>query len=391
MKKIYFFGMMLLAASFTFVSCDSDDDNRTSDIPADNEAGTPPVVTENTVTIPNMSAPYIEEGSNGTVGNISFTGVKGTDGNYINLVGTDGGANQNIWLTIDGKQKSIKIVNAGADKSKKSQADVVFLIDDSGSMDEEADSVAAQVVAWSKVLAQVVDTRFGVVGYGDGYYGIDGAMDMNVIDSLDYFMNSRERWGSPVYGVYRTMGFWGNNAEKFESIIGKEGPYAYNGYGSDECGALALHFADEQFSFRDGANRIYLNFTDEPNQPYGTAKWSVESVNPQNAEMYDWTADRGTIHTIFSEDPTWYAGYWDSYNECPWLMSDYTGGTKIFAPSNFKDVSLGEIEVTGAITSTYIVRFNITPDLHTGQHTLTITIKDKNGQAVKQASMTFTL
>ena len=153
MKKEFIIGMMVLTASFVFVSCSKDDEvNETALGINDDQASEPPVVTINTVNIPNMSAPYIEEGSNGNVGNISFTGIKGTDGQYINLVGTDGGANQNIWLTIDNIQKAIKIVNAGRGNSMPA-ADVVFLIDDSGSMGEEADSVAKQVVAWSKVLA----------------------------------------------------------------------------------------------------------------------------------------------------------------------------------------------------------------------------------------------
>lgn len=385
MKRIFFFGMMLLAASFTFVSCHEDDEiMNTSDLPADSEATAPPAVTENTVNIPNMSAPYVEEGSDGTIGNISFTGIKGTDGNYINLVGTDGGAGQNIWLNIDGVNKAIKIVNAGTDNKKLGLADVVFLIDDSGSMDEEADSVAKQVVAWSKVLSKVVDARFGCVGYGDGGYGIDGGMDINVIDSLDYYLTGRGRTGTS-----RTMEFWGQKADDLNDALHNSGKYSYNGSWSDECGALALHFADEQFSFRDGANRIYLNFTDEPNQPYSDPKWSVESVNPAS-DKYNWSADKGTIHTIFSEDATYYS-WSELYNECPWAMSDYTGGSTIFAPDNFKGVTLNGLEVTGAITSTYIMRFNITPDLRTGNHQLTITVKDKNGQAVKKATMTFTL
>ena len=379
---------MLLTASFTFVACSSDDDDDKGKSALgldDSQAQAAPEVEQNTVNIPNFSAPYIEEGSNGTVGNISFTGIKGVDGNYINLVGTDGGANQNIWLSIDGQPKAIKIVNAGKNTKTKPAADVVFLIDDSGSMYEEADSVANQVVAWSKVLAQVVDAHFGVVGYGDGYYGIDGAMDLNVIDSLDAYLSGRNR-----SGVYRTMGFWGSRGEYLESLIGRSGNYSYPGTGSDECGALALHYADEQFSFREGANRIYLNFTDEPNFAYDDHRWSVETVNASNTAEYNWSADKGTIHTIFSEDPNYYS-WREYYREQPWLMSDYTGGTTIYAPWNFEGVTLNGIEVTGAITNTYIMRFNITPDLKTGVHSLVITVYDKNGKAVKTSSMTFTL
>lgn len=398
MKKLFFYGLMLLTASFTFVACsnDDDDDDKGSLGISDSQAKEAPEVSENTISIPNFSAPYIEEGSNGTVGNISFTGIKGVNGNYLNLVGTDGGANQNIWLSIDGQPKAIKIVNAGKNTKTKPAADVVFLIDDSGSMDQEADSIAAQVVEWSKVLASVVDARFGCVGYGDSYYGIDGALDLNDVSVLDEYLNMNNK-----SGTYRTQGFYGDNAEKFQELTQSSTNGYYNS-SYNECGVLALHFADEQFSFRDGANRIYLNFTDEPNQPANYKQWSVETLN-SGSDLYNWSADKGTVHSIYSESDTEdYEGpngyyYRDNqqspygWSEKPWAMSEYTGGTTIFAPYNFKGVTLNGIEVTGAITNTYVMRFNITPDLKTGVHTLVITVLDKNGQAVKQSSMTFTL
>jgi hypothetical protein len=66
-------------------------------------------------------------------------------------------------------------------------------------------------------------------------------------------------------------------------------------------------------------------------------------------------------------------------------MSEYTGGSTIFANYNFKDVTLNGLEVTAAILSTYIIRFNITDDLRTGTHNIKIIVKDKNGsQATKE-------
>ena len=193
--------MLLAAVSFGLTSCTSDDDNESttvviSDVPSDDVAGDAPEVTTSTVVLPNISEPMLE--GNGAVIRISMTGVKATkgfdQGTYLHLYGT-GEANQNVWLTIDGKPKSVKVINSeDVQNTTKGMADVVFLIDDSGSMGEEADTIAKQVVEWSQVLARTLDCRFGVVGYGDGdfhyahgEYGIDGGMDLNVIDSLDYF------------------------------------------------------------------------------------------------------------------------------------------------------------------------------------------------------------
>ena len=405
MKKIYWLGLMLLSASFVFVACSSDDDNDEKinkwGVYIDNEAGDAPVVTSNIVIIPNVSSPYVENGSNGNIGNITLTGIKGVDGEYLVLKGT-GEKDQNVWLTIDGKSKSIAIVNADdvTRASTKGLADIVFLVDNSGSMDEEADSIAKQVLAWSNVLASTVDCKFGCVGYGDNYYGVDGGMDLADVSVLSEFLNDRESYN---YGTYRTYGFYGDKAEVLkDSALKYNGTY-YNG-SYYECGGLALHFADELFSFREGANRIYINFTDEPNQPNGYKQWSVETLN-SNHELYNWNSSKGTVHTVYSESDTlaykgpdgWYYRYNEQYPfteyEKPWAMSEYTGGSTIFADYNFEGVTLNGLEVTAAILSTYIIRFNITDDLRTGTHTIRIIVKDKNGsQAVKEfEKVVFTL
>ena len=374
-KNIFYYGMLLAAAfAFTFTSCTKDDDDdakgSNSDVPADSQAGVAPEVIQNTVVLPNISAPSLE--GNNAVVRISFTGVKSTQGSdagkYMHLYGT-GSPNQNVWLTIDGKPKSVLVINSeDVQQQTKGMADVVFLIDDSGSMDEEADSVAKQVVFWSSLLAQTLDCRFGVVGYGDGYYGIDGAMNLNVIDSLDYYLNDRPgRWSEKVYGTSRTMGFWGKDSLRFHDMTQTRGDYYNSSY--NECGALALHFADEQFS--------------------------VETLNA-NDTLYNWNPAKGTVHSVYSgydslqyKAPDGYR-YLENLNrpfynsECPFLMSEYTGGVTIFADPYFKGVTLTGLEVTGAMSNSYVLRFNVTDDLRTGTHVLEITIKDAFGNMAKK-------
>jgi hypothetical protein len=383
MKKFFYFGLMLFGM-FAFSACSSDsDDDEESDgygVPSDSEAKPAPEVTSNTVVIPNISAPYVEQGTDGAIGNINMTGIKGLDGDWLNLAGT-GTSDQNIWMSIDGKPKAISIVNGNDTRAaQKGMADIVFLVDDSGSMYEEADSIAKQIVQWSKVLDQTVDCRFGCVGYGNNYECVDGGIDMNTVDSLYLFLNDRGN-GGYLHGTSRTMGFWGSQAERLSAARSQ-----YQHYGYNECGGVALHFADEQFTFRDGANRIYLNFTDEPNQPQGNPKWSVESVNAASQD-YNWNPAKGTIHTIWSESPdtTYFYNERAYYNEKPWRMSQYTGGISLFTDRYFTNFKLDNIEVTAAIVSSYILRFNITDDLKDGLHNIIITIKDNNGnQAVKE-------
>jgi len=351
----------------------------TNGIPSDRKAQPNPKVSaeEINTNIPNFSSPILEDGTNGKVARISLTGIQTPNNDWLKLYGTDD-ARQNVWMEIDGVPKSIAIVNSEEAKTRsvvaetKAQADVVFLVDNSGSMGEEANAVAREILSWAGKLAQVMDVKFGCVGYED-YGAVTGALNITDISDLDAYLNRPS-----YYGTNRTKGYAGNDAENLEKATSQ---YITSG----ECGAMALRFADEQFAFRSGANRIYVNLTDEPNQPQYQARFSVESVNPQS-EYYEWNTAKGTIHTVFSGANY---GYTESYNwsllreEKPWLMSEYTGGTAILdAPSDFSGVTLDSLPVTGAITNSYIVRFNVTPDLLTGKHTVKITIISEDG-AVK--------
>jgi hypothetical protein len=65
-------------------------------------------------------------------------------------------------------------------------------------------------------------------------------------------------------------------------------------------------------------------------------------------------------------------------------MSEYTGGVTFIANSRFDNVSLTGLEVTGAMSNSYVLRFNVTDDLRTGTHVLEITIKDAFGNMAKK-------
>ena len=55
--------------------------------------------------------------------------------------------------------------------------------------------------------------------------------------------------------------------------------------------------------------------------------------------------------------------------------------------SSFAGVTLDGLEVTGAITNSYVIRFNVTEDMLTGKHTVTIVIQSKDGKY--QARITY--
>lgn len=376
MKTKYLF---LLACLFCciIVSCSKDDDGPTDSvtgIPDNSLAGPSPYVNpaESNVSIPNVGF-TLDEMNGQRIVNMNMTGILDPQTeDWLDLKGTTV-SGQNIWLEIDGVPRSIKTESLEAETratKAKASVDLVFLVDNSGSMGEEADLLADEIENWSAKLATMLDLKFGCVGYDEGW--ISGGMDLDTRENLSALLNREEVF----LGTDRTRGFFGTRAGELGLAAEK--------YSTDnECGGAALHFADKYFTFRGGANRLYVNFTDEANQPGESHKaFSVESV----ASQEDWKVWQGTIHTVYSGEVD---GYWEWTKwiaEKPWLMSDYTGGSTIYAPSDFAGVSLDALPVTGALVNSHSVKFHFTSDLSTGTHTVKITIlsPDKSVKSVRE-------
>lgn len=344
-----------------------------TDIPSDDLAAPNPSYSgEDNAIIPNIQYSSVDE--NGTiVFRIDMTGIQDSETlEWLRLLGT-GESGQNIWVEVDGKPKGIRVYNTVDDTQQHSvPVDLVFLVDNSGSMSEEADVIARDITEWaSKLSASSLDIRFGCVGY-DG--AITGAMAPKTYQELSDYLNR-----SGVTGTQRTVGFAGTSSEisLFNSV---NESYRTGGSSSNECGMAALRFASDNFQFRSGANRIYVNFTDEPNQPAGKTKFSVESLKT------DWDTSLGTIHTVFS-------GGSDTQNERNSLMSQYTGGTVLLANSSFTNVSLESLPVTEAMRNSYIIRLtNIIEFMDGKPHTVKITIlsPDRSIRAERSFTVYFT-
>lgn len=371
--------VLVLAATGEEISMPFDN-NAAIGMPDSKAGATPTLQGESNLTIP-QPAFYVDE-NNEDILNMSLTGIQipGTD-EWMELFGT-GHASQNIWVEVDGKPKAISVINSETVQAKsrgaasrtasfvsQAKADVVFLVDNSGSMSQEANTVAQEIVNWSTILSQTMDVQFGCVGSSERG-PVNGAMDITTVDALHDYLNTRS---GHTNGTSRTMGY-------IDTIL--ENKAANYTTADGECGGIALHFADENFTFREGANRIYVHFTDEPNQPDNNEEWSVESVNT-NSSYYNWGATKGTIHTVFSDLNNYRP---DTYNwiqlrkEDPRLFATYTGGTTIDTDASFTNVSLEDLPVTGAISNSYIVKMNFTKDMSTGKHTVKIVIKSIDGK-----------
>lgn len=368
--------VLVLAATGEEISMPFDN-NAAIGMPDSKAGATPTLQGESNLAIPHPAF-YVDE-NNEDILNMSLTGIQipGTD-EWMELFGT-GHASQNIWVEVDGKPKAISVINSETVQARtrgamsriaplsRAKADVVFLVDNSGSMSEEANTVAQEIIDWSTTLSQTMDVQFGCVGIDHNY--VNGAIDITTVEALHDYLNNRNGY---TYGTSRTKGYVDSNLATKAS--------AYNNAGG-ECGGIMLHFADENFTFRPGANRIYVHFTDEPNQPNGNGGWSVESVNT-NSSYYNWGATRGTIHTVFSDlynyrpDTNWTPLHYED----PRLFATYTGGTTIDTDASFSGVSLEDLPVTGAISNSYIVKMNFTRDMLTGKHTVKIVIKSTDGK-----------
>ena len=382
-KNQFFNNVLAVAAMFfmaqSFTSCalfDTEDEEEVNltGIPADKDATPDPIVTDENTVIPNFQ--YMVEYEHGEpVIRLDLTGIQNPNNlEWMRLCGT-GSPEQNVWVSVDGMPKGFTVSNSIDNENHRVvNVDLVFLIDNSGSMGQESDTLAADVVSWAQKLSRsTMDIRFGCVGY-DGR--ITGGIDFTTADGLYGFLNREGR-----YSTSRSKGFEGGNAEELAASTSP-----YDGYRDQECGVAALRFADEHFSFRPTANRIYVNLTDEPNYTMGREDLSCEYVN----NIDNWPTSKGTVHTVYSADTT---STVRNYYERPWLLSQYTGGTIMTAPSNFRGVSLDVLPVTGAIQNSAIIRFANARELLDGNfHEVKITVlsPDKTVRAQRTISVRFT-
>lgn len=376
MKKYFFSAFLVATFAIGFTASDEvyDDEpgekvDRTG-IPGDELADPNPEVITPTTTIPNIQTTVVNEDGD-LILRIDMTGVKNTtDLDWLKLYGT-GLSNQNVWVEIDGKPKGIDVINLGEQTERTVMTDIVFIVDNSGSMDQEADKIANDIIAWAQLLANSnIDARFGVVGYEGP---ITGALNMTTVEELSNYLNYYS-------GTSRTYHFGGPDAADLQA----KAPNYHVGTWA-ECGACAIQFANEYFNFRTGANRIYINFTDEPNQPNGKEQYSVKFFENQT----NWAPAQGTIHTIYSDTKYDYTRW--NYNESPWYISEYTGGTTQFIRYDASDLDLTQILVTQAMQNSYIIRLKNVGDLINDgiEHEVHITILSEEDGNVVSAEKTF--
>lgn len=371
MKRIIL--LSAIAGMMAMTSCmkDGDDsiilEDAETDIPSDASANpNPDIYGDINASIPNIKYTTVDENGNAVI-RLDLTGVQNRENlEWIRLYGT-GDDRQNVWVEVDGKPKGIRVYNTADDADAHSvPVDLVFLVDNSGSMDDEANAIARDIAAWATKLENAgLDIRFAYVGY-DG--AINGACELTDAETFEEYLNGNG------YGTNHTVGFNAKSSSLRYDLQNNVGSYRTGGNSSNECGMAALRYATDNIPFRNNSNRIYVNFTDEPNQDAGIHRFDVESL------LTDWDPALGTVHTVYSN------GDYYSNNE---KMSEYTGGTVIRCNSSFYGVTLESLPVTDAMTNSYIIRFTDIEEYLDGRpHTVKITILEPDGSVKAEREYT---
>ncbi|QQS37776.1 MAG: VWA domain-containing protein [Ignavibacteriales bacterium] len=343
-RKLY---ILILFIMSVFIACDSTETppGDTTNIPADPSGVTVPTPTQNN------AMPTATFSPSGSVMKINLQGLLDPTTNQpiqfsYNASNPQG---SNIFVQEDGVVKGLSVTKVGS--GNVLAADVVFLVDNSGSMDQEADSVAASIIEFANYLqTSGLDVKFSVVGFSVSGT-INGGINFTSAQTLSNYLNR-------YTGTYRTEGFSGpDSAALTTRALGF-------GYAGDENGVMAALFADSAYTWRSGSQRVMILFTDEPTQSDG-----IEWTNNVGCSKL---GGRATVHTVFSGDTNIYNyTYWNQYNERPWDLSTCTSGTIKYIPTSAAGLNLRDLPVSGTLTNSYLVQYRTSSP---GTHTVKITI-----------------
>ena len=159
--------LTLVFTSLIYFSCDTAEtpQGQNTDIPGDPTGVTVPTPTRNNV-LP--SATFTTAGS---IVKLNLLGMIDTTGLPLTLsYNASNPQASNIFVEEDGIVKGLKVTKVGT--GNVLTADIVFCVDNSGSMGNEADSVAASIIEFATFLqSSGLDVKFAIVGYDGSVYG----------------------------------------------------------------------------------------------------------------------------------------------------------------------------------------------------------------------------
>ena len=137
-------------------------------IPSDYSASPNPTIVSPNAAIPNFQVETTANEGSLLVARLDMTGIMNPNTHeWIDLYGTSY-ENQNIWMSLDGTPKGIMVKNHTDDETVSRKFDLVFLVDNSGSMNQESDALARDIIDWANSLENSnIDIKFGCIGYAE--------------------------------------------------------------------------------------------------------------------------------------------------------------------------------------------------------------------------------
>lgn len=266
----------------------------------------------------------------------------------------------NVTVVEDTVVKGIKLTQ-GAGAGLK--ADIVFVIDNTGSMSSGIESVKNSILTFVSALrSSGQDVQVGAVAYNDDFDS-DG-------DSVYKVSSSDTSWQAAVYGYRPLTSNLDSTGTLFQFIATLP---ATGGGDSPELCFSAMDFVRSTFAWRPGAQRIYIVITDITS--WGASGPSYKGIGP----TYPWTdvtlgdqlkSEGAVVHCVSPDLDTFLST--GEYNVKP--LATITGGT--WTEYTYAGFDLTTLPILNVTTSSVLVEFLKSGDASTvRERTLRVVIE----------------
>jgi hypothetical protein len=359
----------LLALGLSLSACDSAETNPNDDIPADPDVAPPAEATGSL--IPSIALDEIDPSNPDriplVIGGVAY------DAGGLSVVDYD---EENLTVVVDGRVQGKKI----SESSAGLRADIVFVIDNTGSMGGAIFGVRESVLSFiGAIEASGQDIRAGVVAYND-----------NLPETFESGVPVTDtRAHAAVYGFVDLTSDFAEADTLYQFI---ENLPATGGGDGPELAIGGLDYARRAFSWRPGAQQIYIVITDVTTWGGGYTSFpnskGIDAGYPTAEELARTVRDEGgVIHTYSpdnGDDPFFSDGEHDVRDFSTgtggiWTEFDFSGGLDL--------TTLGIIETTLASSRVEFVRDSdgVTP------RTVRVVVRVEEGGEVFDGERTVTL
>lgn len=362
-KKFILFFILIFAVAMASGGCDLFDDIVLNmDIPAD--PGTePPPPAEGSLS-PTFSARVLDADNPQRVA--------------LNLGGLiDPGTRETITYSKDNVTviendvvKGIKVTSLGGDTVLK--ADIVFIIDTTGSMGPYITGVTNSVLSFFDFLdASGLDIRAGALAYADCIPPADNPAGIPADDRAAY----------TVVGYTPLDADLSEDGDPYTFVEGLYASYlGYHGGMLPEGLFDSVWWAYENYDFRPDAQKIFVVITDASSWGAGEGSGEIAPDCPwTDANLASELRGDVTVHVVSNENIAWelgaYSGSYDPrYLAEPGGPNDSPGTGGIWYPLAIgAEIDLTDLPIGEVTTASALVEF-LTADPH-GEHTLRVIVE----------------